>query len=82
MMSRQTRKAFEDKSREQWAETLKEVRHLVEAHAQAGESGEPAPPRRVRERVVDMLDLIDALIEEITSDRDEDIDDAVEDLGS
>ena len=79
-MPQETRKAVEEKACERLAETLKKVRAEVAAHVEVGE-GETSPPRVIRYVVGDLLDLIDAQLEALTSDLDEDIDNAVDDMG-
>ena len=79
-MPQETRKATEAKARQRLAETLRKARADIAANVDVGE-GAPRAPRIVNDMVCDLLDLIDAQIEELTSDRDEDVDNAIDDLG-
>lgn len=60
------------------AETLRKVRVEIAKHVDVGEG--VRVPSIVRFAVEDMLDMIDGTVEQLTSDRDADIDDAIEDI--
>jgi hypothetical protein len=62
------------------AETLRKARVEIAKHVEVGEGVRVS--RNIQYAVQDALEMIDATIEELTSERDPDIDDAIEDIDS
>jgi hypothetical protein len=60
------------------AETLRKARVEIAKHVEATEG--VRVPRNIDYMVQDALEVLDATIEELVSDRDHDIDDAVEEI--
>ena len=75
-MTQPEKMAADEKARKALAETLRKARSEAVAHIEGDN-----PPRIVRDMVEDLIDLIDAQVEELTTDRDDAIDEAVEGLG-
>jgi hypothetical protein len=61
-------------------ETLRKARVEIAKYVEVGEG--VRVPRNILYTVQDVLEMIDATIEELTSERDPDIDDAIEDIDS
>jgi uncharacterized protein (UPF0147 family) len=60
------------------AETLRKARAEIVKHVEVGEG--VRVPRNVQDAVQDVLEALDATIEDLTSERDAEIDDAIEDI--
>jgi hypothetical protein len=62
------------------AETLKECRDKIAAHFDVEPDAGPLP-RNIYYTVQDLLEIVDETIEDLVSDRDYDIDQAVDEFG-
>ena len=62
------------------AETLKECRQKIAAHVEGGPDSGPIP-RSVYYAAQNFVEQIDDMVEDLVSDRDDDIDQAVGELG-
>jgi hypothetical protein len=74
----QSRKDLDRKAELALAETLRESRAEVAKHVEVGEGARV--PRSVTYMVEDILDVLDSAVEELTADRDQEIDDAIGDF--
>jgi hypothetical protein len=78
-MSSQKRSEIVREAELAFAQTLKECREKIAAHAETGpEDG--AVPRTVYHLAWDILEELDEAIERIVTDRDQDIEDGIEDI--
>jgi hypothetical protein len=62
------------------AETLKKVRAEIERHIDVGE-GAPPVPKKVFYQVCDLVEVLDLATADLTGDRDDEVEAAIDDLG-
>jgi hypothetical protein len=77
-METQKREALK-KAEQALVSTLKECREKIVKHIEVGEGVQV--PTLVRFGVEDALETMDGIIEQLVRERDEEIDDAIEDMG-
>jgi hypothetical protein len=77
-METQKREALK-KAEQALVSTLKECREKIVKHIEVGEGVKV--PTLVRFGVEDALETLDGIIEQLVRERDEEIDDAIEDMG-